>query len=396
MTNYLIRRVVLVFVMAVVISLASFVLLYSAPGGPLEQLAALQSTTRRPDPDEVERIMKRYDLDLNMMVRYLRWLVGHPRGPIVINGQEYFGDLQVGCLKEGQARLVYPDGRVVEINCAKPVFLRDLAGRPVSNGVLALDFGRSQQLAREQPVAELIESRLGNTLLLMGLSTFLAIALSIPIGIYSAVKQYSRFDYFFTTVTFFGSGMPTLFTGVMGILIFALLFQRLGLPYLPSGLAVSNRDEVVPLIGTIKAGSLLDRIWHLVLPVSVLTFFSLAGWTRFIRSSMLEVLRQDYVRTARAKGLAEQFVILKHALRNALIPFVTLLASVLPTLFGGAIITESVFNWPGIGRLFINALTASDYPVAIAYVLISTFLTLIGFLLSDVLYTVVDPRIRLT
>lgn len=396
MANYLVRRFILVFVMAFVVSLASFVLLCSAPGGPLEQLVALQSTTRRPDPDEIERIMKRYDLDLNLFVRYLRWLTGHPRGPIVIGGQEVFGDLQVGCLKEGQARLVYPDGRVVEINCAKPVFLRDLADRPTGNGVIRLDFGRSQQLAREQPVIELIESRLGNTLLLMGLSTFFAIALSIPIGIYSAVKQYSRFDYFFTTLTFFGSGMPTLFTGVMGILVFALLFQRLGLPYLPAGLVESNRDAVVPLLGTIKAGSFADRVWHLILPVAVLTFFNLAGWTRFIRSSMLEVLRQDYVRTARAKGVVERLVILKHALRNALIPFVTLLAGVLPTLFGGAIITESVFNWSGIGRLFINALVASDYPVAIAYVLISTFLTLIGFILSDVLYTVVDPRIRLS
>ncbi len=396
MTNYLIRRLVLVVVMAFVISFASFVLLNIAPGGPLEQLIALQSTTRRPDPDEVERVMKRYDLDLSIGVRFLRWMTGHPRGSVVIAGQELFTNLQVGCLKEGKAQLVYPDGRIEEINCAKPVYLRDLADRPVSNGVLMLDFGRSQQLAREQPVIELIRLRLGPTLLLMGLATFLAIALSIPIGVYSAVRQYSRFDYFFTTLTFFGSGMPTLFTGVMGILVFALLFKDAGLPYLPAGLAESNRDTVVPIIGTIRAGSLVDRIWHLILPVSVLTFFSLAGWTRFIRSSMLEVLRQDYVRTARAKGLIERAVIMKHALRNALIPFVTLLAGVLPTLFGGAIITESVFNWPGLGKLFINSLVASDYPVAIAYLLISTFLTLLGFLISDVLYTVVDPRIRLS
>ncbi len=396
MTNFLARRLILVVVMAFVVSFASFALLNAAPGGPLEQLIALQSTTRRPDPDEVERVMKRYDLDLGMGVRFLRWLIGHPRGPIVIGGQELFTNFQIGCLKEGKARLVYPDGRVEEINCAKPVYLRDLADRPVSNGVLALDFGRSQQLAREQPVAELILLRLGPTLQLMGISTFLAIALSIPIGVYSAVKQYSRFDYFFTALTFFGSGMPTLFTGVMGILVFALLFKEAGLPYLPSGLAESNRDAVVPLLGTIKAGSLADRVWHLILPVTVLTFFNLAGWTRFIRSSMLEVMRQDYVRTARAKGLIESMVVMKHALRNALIPFVTLLAGVLPTLFGGAIITESVFSWPGIGKLFINALVASDYPVAIAYLLISTFLTLLGFLMSDILYTVVDPRIRLS
>lgn len=152
----------------------------------------------------------------------------------------------------------------------------------------------------------------------------------------------------------------------------------------------------MPLFGTIKAGSFVDRLWHLVLPVAVLTIFNLASWSRFIRSSMLEVLRQDYVRTARAKGLVERVVIVKHAMRNALIPFVTLLAGVLPGLFGGAIITESVFNYPGMGRLFIAALTAGDYNVAIAFILISTFLVLIGYLMSDVLYTVVDPRIRLS
>ncbi|MCS7061253.1 MAG: ABC transporter permease [Anaerolineae bacterium] len=396
MLNYLLRRFVLIIAMAFIISFASFTLLYSAPGGPLEQLASLQSTTRRPDPDEIERIMKRYDLDLDIGIRFLRWLIGHPRGAITINGQDIAPTFQIGCLKPGKAQLVYPDGRIEEINCAKPVYLRDLNGRPVSNGVVALDFGRSQQLAREQPVSNLINTRLGHTLLLMGVSTFLAIAIAIPIGVYSAVKQYSRFDYFFTTIAFFGSGMPTLFTGVMGILLFALIFKGLGLPYLPAGLAESNRDVTIPIFGLIRAGSVADRIWHLILPVSVLTFFSLAGWTRFIRSSMLEVLRQDYVRTARAKGLIERVVIMKHALRNALIPFVTLLAGVLPTLFGGAIITESVFSWPGIGKLFINSLTASDYPVAIAYLLISTFLTLVGFLLSDVLYTIVDPRIRMT
>lgn len=152
----------------------------------------------------------------------------------------------------------------------------------------------------------------------------------------------------------------------------------------------------MPLFGNIVAGSLGDRIWHLVMPVTVLTLVNLAGWSRFVRSSMLEVLRQDYVRTARSKGLNERMVILKHALRNSLIPFVTLLANVLPTLFAGAIITETIFSWPGMGKLFIGALQASDYPVAMAFVMISTFLTLIGFLLTDVLYTMVDPRIRLS
>ena len=189
MINYLIRRLFVILAMALIVSFVSFILLSIAPGGPLQEIAAMQSTTMQKDPDLIERTMKRYDLDLYLIPRYLRWLAGHPRGPIEINGQSYFGDLQVGCLKEGRARLVYPDGRVVEIDCEKPVFLRDLAGRPASNGILALDFGKSTQILREQPVMRLFESRLGNTLLLMGLSTFLSIAIAIPLGILSAVKQ---------------------------------------------------------------------------------------------------------------------------------------------------------------------------------------------------------------
>lgn len=396
MTTYLIRRLIVIVVMAFIIAFASFILLSVAPGGPLQEIAARQSTTQRNDLDLIERTMKRYDLDIFLIPRFLRWLTGHPRGPIEIGGQQFFADLQVGCLKEGRAQLVYPDGRVVEVNCEKPVFLRDLAGRPVSDGILRLDFGKSTQILREQPVMRLFESRIVNTLLLMGISTFLSIMIAIPIGIISAVKQYSRFDYTVTTLAFIGSGMPTLFMGIMGILIFAVLFKEAGLPYLPAGTAESPRDTVIPLFGTIKAGSFIDRLWHLVLPVTILTIFNLAQWSRFIRSSMLEVLRQDYVRTARAKGLIERVVIVKHAMRNALIPFVTLLAGVLPALFGGAIITESVFNYPGMGRLFVAALTAGDYNVAIGFILISTFLVLIGYLLSDVLYTVVDPRIRLS
>ena len=145
-----------------------------------------------------------------------------------------------------------------------------------------------------------------------------------------------------------------------------------------------------------QAGSALDRTLRFIMPCAVLTFFNIAGWSRFIRASMLEVLRQDYVRTARAKGVRERVVITKHALRNALIPFVTLLAGVLPTLVAGAAITESVFNWPGMGRLLVDALGRSDYTVAMSILFISTVLVLIGYLISDILYTVVDPRIRLT
>jgi peptide/nickel transport system permease protein len=395
MASYLIRRLIQMAVVILITSFVAYILFYIAPGGPLQQLAELRArSSMRLDTGATERVMKRYELDLYHMPRYLRWLIGEPRGRIYLFGQEVLGAVEIGCLQEGKAQKVYPDGRVEETNCVKPVYLKDLEGRTVSNGILRLDFGLSQQILRERPVMTLVESRLVPTLLLMGLSNLLAIIIAVPIGIYSAVKQYSRFDYVVTTVTFFGSAMPTLFLGIMAILFFGILFKDMGLPYLPTGLAAANRDTTVPLFGTIAAGSLADHLWHLTLPVAVLTFVSLTAWSRFVRSSMLEVLRQDYVRTARAKGLTEPVVITKHALRNALIPFVTLLAGLLPALFGGAIITETVFSWPGIGRLYIDALRASDYPVSLAILLISTVLTLIGFLLTDILYTIVDPRIK--
>jgi peptide/nickel transport system permease protein len=139
---------------------------------------------------------------------------------------------------------------------------------------------------------------------------------------------------------------------------------------------------------------LIDRALHLFMPLLVLTFFNTATWSRFVRSSMLEVLRQDYVRTARAKGLVENLVISKHALRNALIPFVTILVLQIPNVFAGAIITETVFAWPGMGRLYIDALTQSDWPIALAFILITALLTVIATLLGDILYTIVDPRIK--
>lgn len=402
MINFLIRRAVSIFVILLLVSFAAYWLFYNAPGGPLQLIAELQQSGRNQlDAGAIDRIKLRYDLDLNHGVRYMRWLTGFPTGPVVINGQEPFGGTPIGCLEEapeGQVVILqYADGSTVESRCLRPTYLKDLTNpnRRASKGALRLDFGASQLIARERPVMELIESRLGPTLLLMGIANLLAIVIAVPIGIYSAVKQYSRFDYIVTTLTFFGSAMPTLFLGIMGILFFSLVLRDAGLPYLPPQLAESNRDAVVPLLGEITAGSLADRIWHLIMPVTVLTFVSLTGWSRFVRSSMLEVLKQDYVRTARAKGLVERMVILKHAFRNSMIPFVTLLVGVLPSLFAGAIVTETIFSWPGLGRLYVLAL-GGDYTVAMAILLITTFLTLVSFLIADVLYTIVDPRIRLS
>ena len=402
MVNFLIRRLIQILVITFLVCIVSYTLFYIAPGGPLQQLREVaQGGRNRLDPGAIDRMMQRFELDLYTVPRFMRWLVGHPRGTIQIFGQEI--DSQIGCTREtepGQlVRLVYPDGRVEESNCLQPVYMKDLETRRVGNGVLRFDFGLSQQILRDRPVTDLIGSRLGPTLLLIGISNLLALAIAIPIGIISAVKQYSRFDYIVTTVTFFGSAMPTLFLGLIGVLFLSIALKDSGLPYLPAQLASSNTNAVIPFLGgsfEIQAGSMLDHIWHLILPVGVLTFVSLTGWSRFIRSSMLEVLKQDYVRTARAKGLGERLVVMKHALRNSLIPFVTLVVGIIPALFGGAIVTESIFSWPGLGRLYVDALGRSDYTVSMAILLIGTVLILFSFLLSDVLYTIVDPRIRLS
>jgi peptide/nickel transport system permease protein len=188
--------------------------------------------------------------------------------------------------------------------------------------------------------------------------------------------------------------MPTFFFGILLIMLFSILPNQAGTMYLPPGSAEAVRDYVVPGLGTITAGSFADTFLHLVLPVATLTIISISSYSRYVRSSMLEVLRQDYVRTARAKGLVERFVIIKHALRNALIPFVTIVVFEIPALFGGAIITETIFSWPGMGRLYFDALGQSDYPVAMSVLFITAVLTVMATLLRDIAYTIVDPRIR--
>lgn len=399
MTTFLIRRLLQMLIVIVLSAMVSYGLLYLAPGGPLTVLRQGQlGGANRLTPQDIARIRARYELDLSLPVRFSRWLVGVPRGPLAVGGRQFFAGAQVGCAVPGLVRLRYPDGRteIIEEGCAQPVTAADLAGRRVSRGILFGDFGRSQAILRDRPISILILSRLPYTLVLMGVSTLLAILIGVPIGIYSAVKQYSRFDYLMTTVAFIGASLPTFFFGIMAILVFAILAKQAGLPYLPPGNAIANRDYIVPLLGRIDAGSMTDKVLHFIMPCAVLTFVNLAGWSRFVRASMLEVLRQDYVRTARSKGLHERVVIIKHALRNAMIPFVTLLAGILPALFGGAAITEAVFNWPGLGRLLVDALGRNDYTVAMALTYVSIVLLMIGYLISDILYTIVDPRIRLS
>jgi peptide/nickel transport system permease protein len=264
-------------------------------------------------------------------------------------------------------------------------------------GVVRLDWGTSWKLAVGQPVEMLYLSRLGNTLLLMTLSLIFSLVIAVPIGIISAVKQYSTLDHVATNFGFFGSSMPVFWFGLMLILIFSEGFKNWGLPSMPAGgVYMLRRAPAGQVLDYLNAtpGGLLDRAVHLVMPTIVLSLFYTAAWTRFTRSSMLEVLRQDYIRTARAKGLRERVVLGRHALRNALIPLITSVVFQIPYLFGGAIITETVFNYHGVGRLYFKALVQSDWPVVMIYMLISSILVVIATLLGDILYTLVDPRIR--
>lgn len=251
-----------------------------------------------------------------------------------------------------------------------------------AGGVLKGDFGESTNF--KQPVGKVMNTYMWNSFYLAILSLILSVLISIPIGVISATKQYSRFDGFFTVFALIGISMPSFFFGMLLIKIFAVDLQ------------------VLPVTGMTTAGSVatgisygLDVARHMILPLIVLTLGSVAGLMRYTRSSMLEVIRQDYIRTARAKGLKEKVVIYKHALRNGMIPVITLLGFWLPGLFSGAFITESIFGWPGIGPIGIAAVSGRDYPLLMGINILFAVLTLVGNLIADVTYAVVDPRIRL-
>ena len=259
------------------------------------------------------------------------------------------------------------------------------------SGILTGDLGNSINIARGVPVKNMIGDRLGNTLALTITSQILSILIALPIGIIAAVRQYSRLDYTVTAISFVGVAMPTFWMGLMLIIFFAIVPKSLHqqnswdwLPYLPPGNVVDTGQD----------SNLLNRIYHLVLPVTVLAFFNVAGLSRFVRASMLEVLRQDYVRTAWAKGLTQRVVILKHALRNALIPVITIITLGLPGLVSGAIITETVFNYAGMGQLYFSSVIQLDIPLVMGLLLIITALIVVSNIMADVLFAVADPRIR--
>jgi peptide/nickel transport system permease protein len=246
-----------------------------------------------------------------------------------------------------------------------------------------IHFDLGESLTQHTTVAEAIRLRVGNTAILMISSYIVTLLIAIPIGIISAVKQYSKLDNLVTSLSFIGISLPNFWFGSMLIFAFAVFPHEHGFPTIfPEGGMHSN-----------NATGILDLAWHLVLPIIVLAVQGIAQYARYIRSSMLEVLSQDYIRTARAKGLAENRVVLRHALRNSLLPLITLMGLDIPQLFVGAVITEFVFNWPGMGRLFVDAATANDYSILLGILLILSVFVVIGNLLADLAYTWADPRI---
>ncbi len=276
-------------------------------------------------PEALAQIRKNLGLDQPLIVQYLRWL-----------GQALQGDL----------------GYSFD------------TGRPVTTEILA---------------------RLGPTLYLMGTTFLFVLLISIPIGVISAVKQYSWIDVGVTTLTFIGQALPVFWIGMMLILIFFKATNPLtGKPLLPA-------SGMYTIGASFSVG---DYAAHLILPMVTLALAWVSWYTRFLRSSMLDVIHEDYIRTARAKGLKESLVQYKHALKNAAIPLVTVVAMDLPTLIGGALFVEIIFSWPGMGRLFYRAVERRDYPILMGTIMLSAVLIILSNLLADLAYAFLDPRIR--
>ena len=246
------------------------------------------------------------------------------------------------------------------------------------------DLGYS--LTERRPVTDILAERIPNTIYLTIISFIVSLVIAIPIGILSARRQYSAFDHLATGFAFIGQSIPIFWFGLILIIVFNVLLKNpaTGRPLLPGG-------------GMYTIGapfSVADRLQHLILPVAMLSVFQVAQHMRYMRSSMLDVIHQDYIRTARAKGLREQAIVYGHALKNALLPVVTVIGLELPTLVSGAFFTETIFSWPGMGRLFVNAAGLGDYTVLMAIVMLSALLVIVFNLLTDITYAFLDPRIQ--
>lgn len=320
MTNYVIRRFLLLIPILLGVTIITFIIV-NAAGDPL----AGKELNPRIKPEDLENMRHNLGLDRPLQERYFVWLKS---------------------LLTGDLGVSFANGT--------PVLIRILNVMP-------------------------------NTLLLSISSVILALIIAIPIGILAAVRRNSLFDRIATTLSVAGFAVPTVWLGLMMIILFSVKFRELGYPSLPVGGVRDLRGD----------GGLADRLEHMILPVAALTIPQLAGWVVYIRSSMLEVIQQDFVRTAKAKGLKQRVVLIRHAFRNALLPLITLVGLGIPELLGGALIVENVFAYPGMGQLTVRAVSEADFPVVMGTTLLFAVLVILGNLLADILYVVFDPRIRL-
>lgn len=250
-------------------------------------------------------------------------------------------------------------------------------------GVLRGDLGNS--FRERRPAIEVIADRIPPTLLLMGTAEFLTILLALGIGIYSAIHKYTLIDNIITALSFVLYSMPVFWIALSLLWIFAVMFKQAGLPYLPT---VGMYEPGQPV-------TVLEVARHMILPVLSLSLITVAGYSRYVRSAMLEVISADYIRTAQAKGLSQKGVLFRHALKNAALPLVTLIGLDLPFLLGGAVVTEQIFAWPGMGQLFINSLDRADFPVLMGLLMLIAVLVVVFQILTDIVYTALDPRVRL-
>ena len=342
MTRYIFKRLLQGIPLLFVISIILFALMMNM-GDPVATMGG-RRVTRAAD---YQRLRRQLGLDKPIYTQYLYWLIGNDWAKVDLDG----------------------DG------------IAETSG--IRHGVLRGDFGTSL-VNRGKPVFSVIAERLPNTLILMVASEVIIILGALLVGVYSALRQYSALDNVVTTLSFIGYSMPIFFIALLSMYIFAVLFKRLGLPYLPT---VGMFD---PQIGKTTGQVLL----HMILPVMSISVISFAAYSRYIRSTMLEVMNQDYIRTARSKGLSRRSIIYIHALKNASLPIVTVVGLDLPFLLGGAVVTERVFAWPGMGRLFLDYLSRSDTPVVMGILMLIAVAVVVFQIITDVVYAWLDPRIR--
>ncbi len=319
---YILKRLLSAIPLLLGIATITFFIVHMAPGDPMDMYLE-RALTRNIDPAVIELIREKYGLDQPVHVQFVKWL----------------GNLATG------------------------------------------DLGESFRYRR--PVADLLAERIPYTLQLAVLALAFDALFGIALGIFSAVKQYSRWDKGVTLGSLVIYSIPGFWLALMLVLVFSV-----NLGWFPTSQTRSLDYELLSW-----SGKILDRLWHLVLPVFVLGIASAAGTARYMRNRLLEVLSEDYVLAARARGLKERTVILKHALRNALIPILTIYGLALPFLLGGAVLIEKVFAWPGMGLLAVEAVNGRDYPVILATSMIAAVLVVLGNLLADVAYAIADPRV---